>query len=289
MQDAAKRILAETDGKFELTIFPSSQLGSDTDSLGQLRSGAIGFFTITPLILSTLIPAVSITGTGFAFANYDAVWKAVDGPLGTYVRNQIGKSGLVVMDKMLDNGFRQITTSTKPIVHPEDLRNLRIRVPPSPLLTSLFGAFGSNPASINFNELYSSLQTKLVDAQENPLSVIFTNKIYEVQKYCSLINHNWDGLWLLANRRSWEQLPDDVKKIVAQNLNEATMLEREDVAKLNASVQADLTSKGLIFNRVDAEPFRDTLRKSGYYGDWKKKYGDEAWAILAEATGQKLD
>ena len=112
---------------------------------------------------------------------------------------------------MYDNGYRQITTSTKPILKPEDLQGLKIRVPPSPLWTSMFKAFGSAPASINFSETYSALQTKVVEGQENPLAIIKAAKLYEVQKYLSQTNHMWDGLWMLANGKGWEKLPANVQ------------------------------------------------------------------------------
>jgi len=261
-------------------------LGSDTDTLSQVRSGGVDFFTLSGLILSTLVLPASINGMGFAFPNYDAVWKAMDGELGAYVRAQIEKANLDVMEKIWDNGFRQTTTSTKPIASPDDLKGFKIRVPPSPLWTSMFEAFGAAPASINFNEVYSALQTKIVDGQENPLAIISTAKLYEVQKYCSLTNHMWDGFWFLANRRAWQALPNDVRGIVAKHVNAAALKERDDVAKLNATLQADLASKGLAFNQPDPAPFRDKLRSAGFYTQWKTKYGDEAWAILEKSVGK---
>src|SRR5580698_5988598 len=114
-REMAAAIKQETGGRFDLQIFPSSQLGSDTDTLSQLRSGGVEFFTLSGLILSTLVLAASINGMGFAFPDYPTVWKAMDGDLGAYIRGQIEKANLVVMDKIWDNGFRQTTTSTKPI------------------------------------------------------------------------------------------------------------------------------------------------------------------------------
>jgi tripartite ATP-independent transporter DctP family solute receptor len=285
-QEAAERIKADTGGRVELQIFPNNQLGGDTDMLSQVRSGGIEFFTLSGLILSTLVPAASINGIGFAFPDYDTVWKAMDGELGTYVRGQIAKANLMVMEKIWDNGFRQTTTSTKPIATPADFKGLKIRVPVSPLWTSMFKAFEASPASINFNEVYSSLQTKVVEAQENPLAIISTAKLYEVQKYCSLTNHMWDGFWFLANRAAWERLPEDLRVIVAKHINAAGLAERADVAKLNANLQTDLDSKGLIFNQPEAAPFRETLRKAGFYSEWKGKFGEEAWAILEKAVGK---
>jgi TRAP-type transport system periplasmic protein len=285
-KDMAAAIKSETNGKFDLQIFPNNQLGSDTDMLSQVRSGGIEFFTLSGLILSTLVPAASINGIGFAFPDYDTVWKAMDGDLGAYVRGEIKKAGLEVMDKIWDNGFRQTTSSTKPIAGPDNFKGFKIRVPVSPLWTSMFKAFEAAPASINFSEVYSALQTKVVEGQENPLAIISTAKLYEVQKYCSLTNHMWDGFWFLANRRAWEAVPADIRAIVAKHVNAAAVLERADVAKLNAGLQQDLTSKGLVFNQPAAGPFRDKLRSAGFYAEWKGKYGDQAWELLEKSVGK---
>ncbi len=286
--EAAEQIRQETNGRVVIQIFPNNQLGADTDVLSQLRSGGVEFFTLSPLILSTLVPNASVSGIGFAFPNYDAVWKAMDGELGAYVRGQIAKSNLVVMDKIWDNGFRQITSSSKPIQSPADLKGFKIRVPVSPLWTSMFTAFEAAPTSINFAEVYTALQTRAVDGQENPLAIISTAKLYEVQKFCSMTNHMWDGFWFLANRRAWERLPEDLRAVVAKHLNAAAVAEREDVAKLNATLKQDLAAKGMAFNEPETAPFREALRKAGFYAEWKKKYGDEAWAILEKAVGASL-
>jgi tripartite ATP-independent transporter DctP family solute receptor len=285
-REMAAAIKQETNGRFDLQIFPNSQLGSDTDTLSQIRSGGVEFFTLSGLILSTLVPAASINGMGFAFPDYGTVWRAMDGELGAYIRAQIAKANLIAMDKIWDNGFRQTTTSTKPVQTPSDFRGMKLRVPVSPLWTSMFKALDASPASINFNEVYSALQTKIVDGQENPLAIISTAKLYEVQKYCSLTNHMWDGFWFLANRRAWEALPDDVRSIVGKHINAAGLKERDDVAKLNATLQQDLAAKGLVFNRPDATPFRDKLRAAGFYTEWKGKYGDEAWSLLEKSVGK---
>lgn len=285
-KEMADAIRADTKGRVDIQIYPNNQLGSDTDMLSQLRSGGIEFFTLSGLILSTLVPAASISGIGFAFKDYAAVWKSMDGDLGAYIRAQIAKANLVAMDKIWDNGFRQITSSSKPIATPEDMKGFKIRVPVSPLWTSMFKALEASPASINFAEVYSALQTRIVDGQENPLAIIATAKLYEVQKYCSLTNHMWDGFWFLANKRAWDKLPPDLQTIVARHVNDAGMKERADVAELNASLQKELAGKGLTFNQPDAAAFRAQLRKAGFYSEWKSKYGDEAWALLEGGAGK---
>ncbi|AMG35841.1 MULTISPECIES: TRAP transporter substrate-binding protein [Achromobacter] len=283
--EAAQNILKDTGGRFELAVFPSSQLGSDTDTLSQLRAGAVEFFTLSGLILSTLVPSASISGVGFAFPDYASVWKAMDGDLGAHIRADINGKGLFVMDRIWDSGFRQVTTSSRAISGPDDFRDLKIRVPVSPLWTSMFKALGSSPASINFNETYSALQTRVVDAQENPLAIIQTAKLYEVQKYCSMTNHMWDGFWFLGNRRAWEKLPADIREVVARHINAAGMAERADVLALNNQLQAKLAEEGLAFNTPDPAPIRDALRRAGFYASWKEKYGDKAWSLLEQAAG----
>ena len=285
-KEAAEAIRKETNGRVDLQLFPSNQLGSDTDMLSQVRSGAIDFMTISGLILSTLVPAASINGIGFAFKDYQQVWPAMDGDLGGFIRAAIEKVNLHPMEKIWDNGFRQVTSSSRPIVTPADLKGFKIRVPVSPLWTSLFKAFGAAPASINFSEVYSALQTKIVEGQENPLAIISTAKLYEVQKYCSVTNHMWDGFWFLGNKKSFERLPKDLQEIVTRNVNEAGIKQRADVKLLNDSLVADMKSKGLQFNDTDNELFRSKLRSAGFYTEWHKKFGDQAWALLEKYTGK---
>ncbi|MFP4894013.1 TRAP transporter substrate-binding protein [Paraburkholderia sp. EG304] len=285
-QEMAKRIAEQSKGRIDLQIYPNNQLGSDSDMLAQLRSGAIDYFTLSPLILGTLVPAAQVSGIGFAFKNYDEVWAAMDGALGEHVRAEIAKTSVFAFEKIFDNGYRQTTSSTHPIAKPEDFKGFKIRVPNSPLWTSMFRAFGASPTTINWSEAYSALQTHIVDGQENPLAIISTAKIYEVQKYCSMTNHMWDGFWLLANKASFEKLPKDLKEIVRTNVNEAALKQREDVRKVNDSVMADLKVKGMQFNDVSTAGFRDKLRSAGFYEDWHKKFGSDAWALLEKYTGR---
>ena len=116
------------------------------------------------------------------------------------LRSTAEQIGFYCLDKGYDHGFRQITTRTKPITSPDDLRGFKIRLPVAPYLISLFRHLGASPTAINFNEVYSALQTGIVDGQENPLVLIDTAKLYEVQKYCSLTNHVWSGFHPLQCR-----------------------------------------------------------------------------------------
>ena len=286
MREAAGIIQKETDGKVEIRVFPASQLGTDADMLSQLRSGALEFFAQSGLIVATLVPVAAITGVGFAITDYRQVWNAVDGPLGKHLIEAFGKANLLAFDRMWDNGFRQTTSSTRPIKTPEDLKGFKIRVPPSPLWTSLFKALGASPTSIPWGETYSALQTRVADGLENPLAGIYFAKMYEVQKYLSRTNHMWDGFWFLANRRSFEALPASIRDIVTRRVNEAALKQREDVAKLNGELEAELTTKGLSFSDADAPAFRQVLKDSSFYAEWKKRSGDEAWSLLEGVSGK---
>ncbi|SAL02538.1 TRAP dicarboxylate family transporter subunit DctP [Caballeronia arationis] len=285
-QEALNKIREATGGKLDIKLFPANQLGSDTDLLSQVRSGGVEFFNQASSILATLAPAAGIVNTGFAFQDYDAVWKAMDGDLGTYVRGQIEKAGIVSVSRAWDNGFRQVSSSTRVVKTPEDLKGFKIRVPQAPMLTSLFKALEAGPSPINFNELYSALQTGVVEGQENPLPIIATAKLYEVQKSISLTSHVWDAYWILGNRRAWEKLPADMRAIVTREFEAAGMLQRADIAKLNVSLRTDLKTKGINIVEVDREAFRNALRKTSFYNDWKTKYGNEGWSLLEKNVGK---
>jgi TRAP-type transport system periplasmic protein len=285
-REAVAAIKEETGGKVDIQIFPNNQLGGDTDMLSQVRSGAIDIFPLSGLILQTLVPLAGINGLAFAFKDYQTVWAAMDGDLGAYIRAQIAKVNLHTFEKILDNGFRNITTSSKPIVTATDLKGFKIRVPISPLWTSMFKAFGSAPTGINFSEVYSSLQTKVVEGQENPLAIIDIAKLYEVQKYCSMTGHMWDGQWILANGKRWAGLPPDVQAVITKHINAAVMKQRDDIRRLNNGLEAQLKAKGMQFNYPDVKSFRDTLSKEGFYKEWRAKFGEEGMALLEKYSGK---
>ena len=147
-KEMATKINAESKGRLDFQVYPNNQLGNDTDMLSQVRSGALDFFTLSPLILGTLVPAAQISGVGFAFKDYNQIWAAMDGDLGAHVRKQIAaSSSLFAFEKIWDNGYRQITSGIKPITTPDDLKGLKIRTPPSPFWVSMFKAFEASPAT----------------------------------------------------------------------------------------------------------------------------------------------
>ncbi len=284
-RQAADKIATATSGAVQIKIFPNSELGADPDILSQLRSGGVDMINMGSDVLATLVPAEAMLNLGFVFADYGQVWKAMDGGLGAYLAGRIGAVGLHQVGRSWDNGFRQITSSTHPITTPDSLHGFKIRVPPAPMLTSLFTALGASPTPVNFNELYSALQTHLVDGEENALPIIATAKLYEVQKYCSMTNHSWGGYLILMSSARFGQMPKNYQDAITQAFDEAGLAERQDIANLSTSLAKDLTAKGMVFNDPPAAPFRAALAATSYYRDWKAKFGEKPWKLLEDAVG----
>jgi tripartite ATP-independent transporter DctP family solute receptor len=287
LREVGERIKADSKGRMELHVFPDSQLGGDNDLLSQARSGAIEFCQPTGQILSSILPVTAINAMGFVFSDYTHVWPTMDGPLGALVRGQIAaKAGLMPMDRMWDLGFRQTTTSNHPITDAASIVGVKLRTPIAPSLIALFKALKAAPVGMQYGEVYSALQTHIVDGQENPLSQIEAGKFYEVQKYCSMTNHVWDGYWICCNKDAWNALPADLQAITQKSFNDVALLQRQDIAKLNGSTQGVLEAKGMVFNNCDADSFRKVLKEAGFYAEWRGKIGSEAWDLLEKSVGK---
>lgn len=287
LTEAARNAGTRSAGRLVITVFPNSQLGGDPEMLSQLRAGGIELLAAPSMTLSTLVPLSGLPSVGFAFQSYDQVWAAMDGGVGELVRDAIGNAGLVPMRRIWDNGFRQITSSSvRQLNGVDDLKGFKIRVPVTALLTSLFSGLGALPSSISYSELYSALQTHIVEGQENPLAQVSTGKLYEVQKYCTLSNHCWSGYWIVGNRRALAGLPPDLIEIVNSSFDDAALKERADLVEMDRSLQADLSAKGMVFSKPDPVQFRAALVRTGFYNQWQKSFGDEAWQRLERYTGK---
>ncbi len=284
---ACDLIRQRTNGRLDIQYFGDNVLGGDTDLLSQVRSGGIELVAMPTSVSSTLVPVSAINNTGFAFDSYDQVWPAMDGKLGAYVRDKFEKANLVVMDRIWDNGFRQVTTSVVPVKSLASIAGLKLRVPVSPIYTSMMRGLGCSPVGANINELYSALQTRVFDGQENTWANLQFFKLYEVQKFCGLTDHMWEGYWILGNKRALSRLPKDLLAILTDTMNETAISQRADIARFSGQMQAQLRGEGMTFDQPDRQAFRDALSKSGFYAQWKKQFGDEAWSLL-EASTRKL-
>jgi len=286
MRDLWDAVRKETNGRVDVTVFPNNQLGGDTAMMTQLRAGALQVMTLDGGILEAVVPAAAIQSVGFAFKDSTEAFRAFDGKLGAYVRGEIAAKGVHVFDKIWENGMRQITSSTKQVKNVEDLAGFKMRTPNSKEALGLFKDLGASPTPMNFSELYTALQTRVVDGQENPLANIEFSRFYEVQKYLTMSAHMWGGYWLLANADWWKSFPADVQAIIVKNASIYTDRQRSDVMKLNDSLVGKLRSQGMTVNTPDRASMQKKLAASGYYKTTRDEFGAQAWSLLEQYTGK---
>jgi len=287
MKDLWDAVRKESNGRIDVSVFPNNQLGGDTAMLQQLRSGALQVMTLDGGILEGVVPVAGIQSVGYAFSDSAAAFRAFDGKLGAYVRGEIGAKGLHAFDKIWENGMRQITTSTRPVRNASDIAGMKIRTPNSKIALDLFKSLGAAPTPMNFSELYTALQTRVVDGQENPLANIEFARFYEVQKNLSLSSHMWGGYWLLAESEWFNKMPSDLQALVTRNASKYTDRQRSDVMKMNDSLIGKLRSQGMAVNELGAAD-RATLKAklSDYYKRWKGEFGGTAWDLLESYAGK---
>ncbi len=285
--EAFGRIAKATNGRVHLKSFPTSQLGSDPSMITQLRSGALESVAMPGAFLNSIVPLASIENLAYAFPNRETVFRAMDGELGKVIRDDFASKDLIVLEKIWENGFRDITTSTKPIKNVADLSGLKIRVSPGKIRLDTFTSLGASPTPIALSELYTSLQTHVIDAQENPLLLIDQQKFYEVQKYVAMSDHIWSGYWTLFNKDVWNKLGKANQDIITREMSAATLKARNDNVNLNRSVRDKLVRRGMIFNEVDKNSFKQKLVQAKYYERWKAEFGPKAWDAL-EKYANKL-
>src|SRR6185295_9864164 len=182
------------------------------------------------------------------------------GPLGAYLRADIETHGLHAFAVgAFDNGMRQISIAPHPVVAPADLVGIRMRTPDAPLIADTFRAFGAEPVTVNSADIHAALESRRVDAQENPLALIELFKIYEVVRYISMTNHIWSGFNELAHLPTWKRLPSDIQRVIERNVAKHVRLQRQRQAALNAELRTTLARQGPVFNEVDPAPFRRLL------------------------------
>jgi tripartite ATP-independent transporter DctP family solute receptor len=282
--EAFARIKKATNGRVQIKSFPASVLGSDQAMISQLRTGAVDMLAMPGAFLNAIVPVASIENLAYAFPNREAVFHAMDGDLGKVIRDEIAAKDIVCLDKIWENGFRDITTSTKPIKSVADIQGLKIRVSPGKIRVDTFQSLGAAPSPIALSELYTSLQTHVVDAQENPLLLIDQQKFYEVQKYVSMSDHIWSGYWTLVNKDVWNRFGKNIQDVVSHEMSTATLAARADNVLLNKSVRDKLVRRGMIFNDVDKNSFKQKLVEAKYYDRWKTEFGSKAWVALEKYT-----
>jgi len=161
---------------------------------------------------------------------------------------------------------------------------MKIRVPLGEIVFDTFAAFGAEPITTPSNGIYQALQSRMVDAQENPLAVAEGFKLYQLVKYVSMTNHMWSGFNLMAHLPTWQRLPDDIKTVIDRNVARYVRAQRQEQEQRNVGLRATFEQRGLVFNDVDQAPFRAKL--GGVYAVWKEKLGAKCWSLLEASTGK---
>lgn len=239
----------ESNGKITVNIYPNSQLGAERESVEQVKNGTLEMATASAGPLTTFDKNFMVLDIPFAFTNYEEAWMVLDSKAGHELfasLEEVGLKGLAFME----NGFRHVTNSVRPIYKPEDLKGVKIRTMEAPMHMANFEALGANPTPVPWSELYMSMSQKIVDGQENPLANIWELNMYEVQKYTSLTGHIYDPMPLVTNLDWFNKLPESYQTIIqkaailAQNYSRFVNKNRE--SKLGEY----LVAKGMEVNEL---------------------------------------
>jgi tripartite ATP-independent transporter DctP family solute receptor len=281
--EMAEAINQEAGGEFRLDVFPESRLGPDPQMFADLRSGALEFF-MAGATLGGVAPTSALPLLPFAFSRSKAVFAALDGALGERIRNELAANGLHAFRHCWQNGFHHLTTSVRPIHTADDLAGLRFRSPGGDIAADFFKALGADAGMVPFSGMYEALKTRQFDGQSDPLGVVLSLKLYEVQTYVSLTAHWWSGFTLLVNATAWSALPHAVQEAVERNAEKFALLQRDDVEKINAAGAEELARRGMQVNTADTASFRSRLGE--FYKSWREKAGPEMWRLLLSYAGE---
>jgi len=268
----AKDVAEQTNGRVDIKIFPSSQLGSEKDMVEGLRMGMVDAGLIGGSSFQNLDPKFGIEELPYAFDSHEAAYKVFDGFVGNALFAILDKKGIKGLS-WWENGFRHITNNKRPILSPEDLKGVKIRVTPNKMRLDTFTTMGASPMPIAFGELYSGLQQGVVDAQENPLAIFYSNAFYEVQEYLSLTQHIWCSALLSVNKRVWNKISKEDQAIMQQSAHVWRDKQRMMVQKDNKEMLERIKAKGVKVNNVDPQPFRAAVAK--VWTDFEPVFGKE--------------
>jgi len=253
----AELVKERTKGRVEITTFPNEQLSSGNQQKGieRVAAGVTGASLHSTIIYSVIEPKMAVVSMPWILPNNAAVDKAMKGAPGDKLKELVRAKGIEPL-AFGENGFRHWTNSKRPLNSPEDMKGLKMRVPGMKMYISLFKAMGADPTSMSFSEVFTSLQQGTIDGQENPISVIYTSKLNEVQKYMTICNYSYDPLVLGVNKKLWDSIDKDTQEIMRKAAVEAmelnVKLTREDEAK-----QLDeMKKKGLQVNVLTPEQIK---------------------------------
>ena len=281
--EMAEAINQEASGAFRLEVFPESRLGPDPKMFADLRAGDLEFF-MAGATLGEVAPTSALPLLPFAFSESKAVFGALDGRLGDRIRRELAQNGLHAFRHCWQNGFHHLTTSVRPIRTADDLAGLKFRSPGGAIAADFFKALGAEAGMVPFSGMYEALKARQFDGQSDPLGVVLSLKLYEVQSYLSLTAHWWSGFTLLANAAAWGALPRSVQAVVERNAEKFALLQRDDIEKVNATGAEALSRLGMQVNTANTASFRAKL--GDFYKSWRVKAGPQLWRLLESYAGE---
>jgi len=245
----AEIVSAKSGGKITVKEFASSQLGNELQQQSALQGGVQEMLVASTTSLTGVVKEFGLFDFPFLFSNGKQADAMVDGPLGKMLSAKLGDKGIVILG-FFDLGFRNVTNSKRPITKAEDLDGLKLRVIPNPVFLETFKTFKANPLPMPFAELYNALESKAVDGEENPYSVILSSKFYEVQKFVSGTNHVYATNPVQISKRFWDKLSQAEKKLLADAAIEAQNYQRAASREAAGKALTELQTKGMTFNEV---------------------------------------
>lgn len=249
----AKRVNEALKGKYEVKVFHSSQLGSDEEMLRGIRVGMLEMFQPST-IMSTVDPKFGVFEMPYLFKDRAHIKKvAEDAQVRTALFDPLSEKGLRLLG-MWENGFRVITNNIRPIVKPDDLKGIKLRVPSGVWRVKMFRAYGANPTPLAYGEVFAALQAGVMDGQENPFPQIWGGKFHEVQKFLSLSDHVYTPSYSIVSEKFWKSLPPDVQQVLAKISVEVGDFARQEGARMDKDLQEKM-KQNLKINEVDKDAF----------------------------------
>lgn len=254
VQHMAKLVKEQSKGEMEIQLFPAAQLGSERDAVEGLQLGTLEMTMTSTGPLGNFVPQVKLFNLPFLFKDRTAAYKVLDGKIGTDIAAKFPKIGLRSLG-WCENGFRNITNSKVAIKKPADLNGIKIRVMEDDLFIATMKALGASPLPMAFGELYTALEQKTVDAQENPLAVIESSRFFEVQKYLAMTGHFYSPAILLISEKFFQGLTPEQQKIIVEAGKAARDYERKLSMEADQKLEAELKKQGMTVTHPDKAPF----------------------------------
>ena len=282
LAEMAEAIGRDTEGAFRLEVFPESRLGPDPQMFANVQKGALDFY-LAGATLGGVAPSSALPLLPFTFKDNAAVFAALDGALGDVIRRELAEAGLHAFRHCWLNGFHHITTSNRPIRDADDFAGLKIRTPGGELAADFFRTLGAEPGMVPFSGMYQALKAKTFDGQSDPLGVVQSLRLHEVQTHLSLTGHWWSGFTLLAHGTAWQALPREIQTAVERNAAHFAERQRQDVAATNTAGEAELARRGMIVNITDTASIRARLGE--FYARWRARFDPAVWALVDPQRG----